>query len=73
MNCGVPVTILQSDAEQEVPSNAVIQSPWTLSRGVNILKYIDCDSDEPLMRVTIIQFTKTDSTSIGLSASHVIG
>lgn len=72
-NDGVVVTVLDSDAEAEVPADTVIQSPWTLTRGVDIVKFIDYDSDEPIMRVTIIRFTKTGSTSVGLSWSHLSG
>lgn len=64
---------MSNDSQTEVPLNTVIQSPWILTRGVDITKYIDYDSDEPVLRVTIVQFTKTGSTSIGLSASHMIG
>jgi hypothetical protein len=53
--------------------NTVVQSPWTLTQPVNMLKYLDYDSEEPLMRVTITRFTCTGSTSIGLSTSHLLG
>ncbi|KAJ3551692.1 hypothetical protein NM688_g4560 [Phlebia brevispora] len=72
-NDGVPITILYSDAGKEVPHNCIIQSPWTLSQPINVRKQWDHGSDDPLLRVTITQFTKLESTAIGLSASHVVG
>jgi hypothetical protein len=65
--------VMESDAEAEVPTDTIIQSPWSLTKGVDMVKYLDYDSDEPLMRVTIIRFTRTESTSIGFSTSHLIG
>lgn len=72
-NHGVPVAVIDSDAETEVPTNTIVQNPWTLTQGVNIVKYLDYDSDEPLLKATVIRFTKTGSTSVGLSSSHLIG
>lgn len=72
-NDGVPVAIVDSDAEQEVPHNCVIQNPWTLTQGVKTVNLWDYNSDEPLLRVTIIRFTRLGSTSIGLSGSHAVG
>ncbi|KAI0685145.1 hypothetical protein BC835DRAFT_547471, partial [Cytidiella melzeri] len=65
--------VIDSDATVEVPSDTVIQSPWTLTKGIDFVKYLDYDCDEPLMRVTITRYTKTGSTSIGLSGTHALG
>ena len=72
-NDGVPFTVIDSDAPREVPHNCVIQHPWTLSQAVRLPRVWDYDSDEPLLRVTLVRFTKLGSTSIGLSATHVCG
>ncbi|KAI0090100.1 hypothetical protein BDY19DRAFT_888071 [Irpex rosettiformis] len=72
-NDGVPVTVVERDDRTEVPSDSIVQSPWTLTNGVNIVKYLDYGLTEPVMNVTIIRFTKTGSTSIGLSAMHFMG
>lgn len=67
------MTIEDNDSLAEVPRNTIIQRPWTLTKGIQFVRYLDFDSDEPLMRVTITRFTTTGATSIGLSASHVAG
>ncbi|GJE86552.1 hypothetical protein PsYK624_026320 [Phanerochaete sordida] len=72
-NQGVPVTVIDSDAETEVPANTVVQNPFPFTQPVNCVKYLDFDSDEPLLKVTITRFTKTGSTSIGLCSSHLVG
>lgn len=69
----MPVIVTESGAKTEVPTSAVVQDPWTLTEGVRIWKYLDYDSEEPLLKVTIVRFKKTGSTSIGLSSSHMIG
>lgn len=70
---GVPVTVKDDDTDIEVPKNTIIQSPWTLTEGVKIVNYLDHESDEPLLKVTITRFTKTGSTAVGLCSSHLIG
>ncbi|GJE85414.1 hypothetical protein PsYK624_014930 [Phanerochaete sordida] len=72
-NQGVPVTVIESDADTEVPTNTVIQRPFTLAKPVNVMKYLEHGNDEPLLRMTITRFTKTGSTCVGLCASHLIG
>lgn len=72
-NDAVPVVVVASDADVEVPSNAVVQSPFTLTHGVDYSKYTEDDATEPFMRATITRFTKTGSTSIGFCTSHLIG
>ncbi|GJE85405.1 transferase family-like protein [Phanerochaete sordida] len=74
INQGVPVTVMESDADTEVPANAVIQSPkFPYTKPISVVKYLDFDNDEPLLRATIVRFTKTGSTSIGLCSAHIIG
>ncbi|GJE85403.1 hypothetical protein PsYK624_014820 [Phanerochaete sordida] len=72
-NQGVPVTVMESDAETEVPANTVIQSPFPFTQSVKPVKYLDFDNDEPLLKATIIRFKKTGNTSIGLCSSHLVG
>ncbi|GJE85404.1 hypothetical protein PsYK624_014830 [Phanerochaete sordida] len=72
-NQGVPVIVMESDAETEVPANTIIQNPFTFTQPVKYMKYLDFNNDEPLLKATIIRFRKTGSTSIGLSSSHLIG
>ncbi|KAI0765762.1 hypothetical protein BC629DRAFT_1540223 [Irpex lacteus] len=72
-NDGVPVHVVDSAADAEVPVDSVVQHPWTLTEAVDIVKYLDHGLTEPVMKVTIIRFTKTGSTSIGLSAMHFMG
>ncbi len=67
------MAIVDSDAVQEVPHNCITQSPWALSQPINGHKQWEYDCDEPLLRVTLTQFTKLGSTCIGLSASHALG
>ncbi|KIP05936.1 hypothetical protein PHLGIDRAFT_19573 [Phlebiopsis gigantea 11061_1 CR5-6] len=72
-NDAVPVVVITSDADAEVPSNTVVQSPFTLTRGVDLSRHMENDAAEPFMRVTITKFTKTGCTSIGFCTSHLIG
>lgn len=65
--------VVDSAADAEVPVDSVVQHPWTLTEAVDIVKYLDHGLTEPVMKVTIIRFTKTGSTSIGLSAMHFMG
>ncbi len=72
-NEGVPVYIVDNDAETEVPVDSIVQAPWTLTNGVDIVRYLDHGLTEPVMKVTITRFTKTWSTCVGLSAMHFMG
>ncbi|KAI0765761.1 hypothetical protein BC629DRAFT_908570 [Irpex lacteus] len=72
-NEGVPVYIVDNDAETEVPDDSIVQAPWTLTNGVDIVRYLDHGPTEPVMKITITRFTKTGSTCVGLSAMHFMG
>ena len=72
-NDGVPVTIIDRDDEAEMITEGIIQAPWKLTNGVQISKFLDHGLTEPVMKVTVIRFAKSGSTSVGLSAMHFMG
>lgn len=72
-NHSVPVLVEESKAENIVPIDAIIQTPFMLAKRITPKKYWETNSQEPLLRVTLTHFIKTGNTSIGLSASHAVG
>ena len=73
-NSGVPVSLLDNDADEPVLTDLTAQTIISLSEPLNVVGIINTEgeSDEPLFRVTITRFTKLDSTSIGMCFSHVL-
>ena len=71
-NSGVPVTLIDSDADQIVPIDLSAQNPLPLVQRLNDVGIINTEgeSDEPLFRLTITRFTKLNSTAIGACLSH---
>ncbi|EIN10962.1 hypothetical protein PUNSTDRAFT_51528 [Punctularia strigosozonata HHB-11173 SS5] len=72
-NEGVPVVLVESDDKNIVPISTVVQVPLTLIDKVDVNKLYDPTADEPLLRVLITRFSNLGQTSLGVSASHIIG
>ncbi|OCH93975.1 hypothetical protein OBBRIDRAFT_801484 [Obba rivulosa] len=70
-NEGILVKVRQSDAQQVVPVNTVVQSPWTFSEQISVAKTLSGEN-EPLMKVAIIHYIVIGYTSVGFSCAHVI-
>lgn len=73
-NSGVPVSVVDSDADKTAPTDLSIQAPFRLAEPLNVAGIVNTEgeSDEPLLRLTITRFTKLNSTSIGAFFSHVL-
>jgi len=73
-NSGVPVSVVDSDADEIFQTDFAIQPTIPHIEPLNFLGIINTEgeSDEPLFRLTITRFTKLNSTSIGASRSHVL-
>ena len=73
-NSGVPVSVIDSDADEIAPNDLTVQTPLRLAKIVNAAGIVSTEgeSDEPLFRLTIIRFTKLTSTTIGACNSHVL-
>lgn len=73
-NSGVPVSVVDSDADEVVPTDFSIQTQFRLVEPLNVARIVSTEgeSDEPLFRVSIIRFKKLNSTSIGACFSHVL-
>ena len=73
-NSGVPVTVIDSDADEIFPTDLTIQSISRYVEPLNTAAIMNTEgeSNEPLFRLTITRFTKLNSTSIGTSNSHVL-
>jgi len=73
-NSGVPVSVVDNDADEVFSTDFVIQPTFRYTDPLNIVGIINAEgeSDEPLFRLTITRFTKLNSTSIGTSRSHVL-
>ncbi|KAK7682152.1 hypothetical protein QCA50_014739 [Cerrena zonata] len=74
-NSGVPVTFLESDAEEVMPNARVVQNKGVASfvKALDMKKVLATQSDEPLARFTITRFPRASSTIIGFSQYHPIG
>ncbi|KAL4247583.1 Acyltransferase [Abortiporus biennis] len=71
---GLPVTVVDSDAEKIVAKDSIVQSPFPfLVDRVNASRFFKESSEEPLVKITVTQYTKLGYTSIGVSYAHVIG
>ena len=71
----MPVSVTDSDADEIFPVDlAAVQTTLPLVEPLNTPGIVNTEreSDEPLLRITITRFTKLNSTSIGLSNSHVL-
>lgn len=73
-NSGVPVSLIDSDAEEIAPIDLTVQIPLRFVEPLNTVGIIktEGESDEPLFRLTITRFTKLNSTSIGTRGSHAL-
>jgi len=73
-NSGIPVSVINSDADEIFPTDLVIQSPKLFAKPLNVPAIVNTEgeSDEPLLRFTIIRFTKLNSTSIGACYAHTL-
>ena len=73
-NSGVPVSVVDSDADEIFPTDLTIQPNPRHTDPVNAMAVISTEgeSSEPLFRLKITRFTKLNSTSIGASNSHVL-
>jgi len=73
-NSGVPVSLTDSDADEIFPSDLTVQPPHRYAEPLNLAGILmtEGESDELLFRLTIIRFTKLNSTSIGGCNSQVL-
>ena len=73
-NSGVPVTVVDSDADEIFPTDLTIQSISRYTEPLNTAAIMNTEgeSSEPLFRLTITRFTKLNSTSIAAANSHVL-
>ena len=73
-NLGVPVSVIDSDADEIFPSDLTVQQASRYTDPLNIMGIIQTEgeSSEPMFRLKITRFTKLNSTSIGASNSHVL-
>ena len=71
-NSGVPVTLIDSEADEIVPTDLSAQTSFRLVEPLNVVGIIttEGESDEPLFRLTITRFIKLNSTSVGACLSH---
>ena len=74
-NSGVPVRVVDSDADEIFPTDLTTQATFGYTDPLNALGiiYTEGESTEPLFRFTITRFTKLNSTAIGASSSYVLG
>ena len=73
-NSGVPVSFIDSDADEIFPTDLTAQYSPCLVEPLNGAGITNAggESDEPLFRLTITRFTKLNSTSVGAFRSHVL-
>ena len=73
-NSGIPVSLIDSDADEIFPTDLAVQPPDLYAEPLNVTGIVNTEgeSDEPLFRMTIIRFTKLNSTSIGACQSHML-
>ena len=73
-NSGVPVTVIDSDADELFPTDIISQPALPYTVPVNVVGIVNTEgeSDEALFRITITRFTKLNCTSIGACRSHVL-
>jgi len=73
-NSGVPVRVVDSDADEIFPTDLTNQDTFRYTDPLNALGIINTEgeSSEPLFRLTITRFTKLNSTAIGATSSHVL-
>ena len=71
-NSGVPVTLIDSEADEIVPKGSFTQTPFRLVERLNVAGIIttEGESDEPLFRLTITRFVKLNSTLLGACFWH---
>ena len=70
----MPVSYIDSDADEIFPTDLTAQNPLRYLNYLNVPNIINTEgeSDEPLLRLTITRFTKLNFTSIGMCFSHVL-
>ena len=68
------MSLIDSDADEVVQTDLTNQPSLHLVEPLNLAGIINTEgeSDEPLFRLTITRFTKLNSTSIGICASHIL-
>ncbi|KAF9647752.1 hypothetical protein BDM02DRAFT_2523331 [Thelephora ganbajun] len=73
-NSEVPVSLIDSDADEIVPTDLTVQTPLRFVEPLNVAGIVNTEgeSDEPLFRLTVTRFTKLNSTSIGACNSHAL-
>jgi len=73
-NSGVPVSLVDSDADEIAPTDSVALTTLHLLESPDVSRIVNAkgESDEPLFRLTITRFTKLNTTSIGACSSHVL-
>ena len=73
-NSGVPVSFVDSDADEIFPTDFVIQPMDRFAKLLDGARIASTEGDptRPLARVRITRFTKLNSTSIGIRFSHVL-
>ena len=73
-NSGVPVSLIDSDANNIFPTDLTVQPPHFYVESLNAtgIANTEGESAEPLFRITIVRFTKLNSTLIGVRHSHVL-
>jgi len=73
-NSGVPVSVIDSDADEILPTDSTAQTSLPFVELLNTAGIVktEGESDEPLFRLTITRFTRLNATSIGVCFSHVV-
>ena len=68
------MSLTDSDADEIFPTDLVVQPSHLYAEPLNVAGIVNTEgeSDEPLFRMTIIRFTKFNSTSIGVCHSHML-
>jgi hypothetical protein len=76
-NSEVPVAVIKdTEREQAAERNIVIQEPFHFIPDAQVVSPVKVRlgraSDEPLLKITITEYVKSNETAIGLCASHII-
>ena len=73
-NSGVPVSLTDSDADEIFPTDVTAQPLERYVEPLNVAGIVNTEgeSDEPLLRISIIRFIKLNATLIGVRNAHVL-
>ncbi|KAH7099822.1 hypothetical protein BKA62DRAFT_708898 [Auriculariales sp. MPI-PUGE-AT-0066] len=72
-NAGVYVDFVESDADKAVPIDAIVQHPFALANLIDHCFWDDGREDQPLLRITVTEFTRTGEWSFATSSPHLVG